>query len=88
MKNFDTIQTEEDSQYYDPSYVLIDRIISTTELFPIIHPKKANEMRGKWCELAVVVINKLLNFQRENISYGVYFMEPVDPERDNIPNYK
>lgn len=45
-------------------------------------------MKGKWCELATVVISKLLNFHRENIAYGVYFMEPVDAERDNVPNYK
>jgi len=31
---------------------------------------------------------KLLNFYKDDIYYGIFFMEPVDPERDNIPNYK
>ena len=57
-------------------------------MFPVIHPKKASEMKGKWCEYAALVINKLLNFYKDDICYGVYFMEPVDPERDNVPNYR
>ena len=31
---------------------------------------------------------KLLNFYKDDIYYGIFFMEPVDPERYNIPNYK
>ena len=57
-------------------------------MFPVIHPKKASEMKGKWCEYTVLVLNKLLNFYKDDICYGVYFMEPVDPERDNVPNYR
>ena len=34
------------------------------------------------------VISKLLNFTKNNVHYGVFFMEPVDPDRDGIPNYK
>jgi chromodomain-helicase-DNA-binding protein 7 len=34
--------------YFDPSYVEVDRILACTEQFPIIHPKKANEIKGKW----------------------------------------
>jgi hypothetical protein len=57
-------------------------------MFPVIHSKKANEMKGKWCELAALVISKLLNFYKDDICYGIYFMEPVDPDRDNVPSYK
>jgi hypothetical protein len=34
------------------------------------------------------VCEKLLNFSRDNIHYGVFFSEPVNPERDNCPNYR
>lgn len=35
----------------------------------------------------MVVCEKLLNFTKNNIHYGVLFCEPVDPERDNCPDY-
>ena len=34
------------------------------------------------------VVSKLLNYTKNNVHYGVFFMEPVDPERENIPSYK
>lgn len=30
----------DDDRYFDPTYVEVDKVIYTTELFPIIHPKK------------------------------------------------
>jgi chromodomain-helicase-DNA-binding protein 7 len=33
------------------------------------------------------VCSKLLNFTKNNIHYGVLFSEPVDPVRDNCPDY-
>lgn len=58
------------------------------EPFPIIHPKKANEIKGKWNELLAAMVLKLLNFSKDDVHYGVYFMEPVSPERENCSNYK
>ena len=57
-------------------------------MFSVIHPKKANEIKGKWQEILQIILLKLLNFHKDDIFYGVFFMDPVDPERDNIPNYK
>ena len=34
-----------EEKYFDPSYIEIDRIIYASELFPIIHPKKANDIK-------------------------------------------
>ena len=62
MKNLEALQKDYDGNYHDPSYLEVDRIIQCTVMFPVIHPKKANEMKGKWCELAATVIHKLLNF--------------------------
>lgn len=72
----------------DPSYVEIDRIINTTEMFPIIHPKKANEIKNKWNEYLMIIVSKLLNFYIGKIKYGVYFMTPVNPEQDHCPDYR
>ncbi len=33
-------------------------------------------------------MSKLLNFNKDTVNYGVFFMEPVDAERDGIPHYK
>jgi chromodomain-helicase-DNA-binding protein 7 len=41
----------ESERYFDPSFVEVDRILYTSELFPVIHPKKANETKGKMAEL-------------------------------------
>lgn len=35
----------------------------------------------------MLVCSKLLNFTKGNIHYGVLFSEPVDPVRDNCPDY-
>ena len=35
----------------------------------------------------MIVCSKLLNFTRQKIHYGVLFCEPVNPERDNCPEY-
>lgn len=37
--NFDEEAIEE-GIYFDPSYLEVDRIISSTEMFPVIHQKK------------------------------------------------
>lgn len=73
-KKLQELDPDDDIQYFDPSYLEIDRIIFTTELFPIIHPKKANEIKNKWNEYLTIVISKLLNFYISKIKYGVYFM--------------
>ena len=36
----------------------------------------------------VNVVSKLINYSKDNVHYGVYFMDPVDPDRDGVPNYK
>lgn len=33
-------------------------------------------------------VSKLLNFTKGKVKYGVFFMEPVNPEKDGCPNYR
>lgn len=78
----------ENGIYFDNALAEADRILSCAELFPIIHPKKANEIKGKWHETLTWVASKLLNFSKDTINYGVFFNEPVDPESDEgCPDY-
>ena len=81
-------EIENSENYFDQSYVEVDRLLSCTEQFPIIHPKKANEIKGKWTDVLAIILSKLLNFSKDTIHYGIHFMEPVNPDKDGIPNYK
>jgi hypothetical protein len=36
----------------------------------------------------MIVCSKLLNFSKEDVHYGVYFAQPVNPDLDNCPNYR
>ena len=56
------------------SYLEPEKILNYTELFKVIHPKKSNEMKNKWCKNLVKVINYLINFTHNEIKYGVYFL--------------
>ena len=79
---------DDDVQLFDPSYLEVDKILYCTEIFSVIHPKKANDIKGKWSEHLVAVVSKLLNFSRDDVHYGVYFMEPVDTDRYDCNNYR
>ena len=82
------INGDDEDSYFDPTYTEVERILSTTDIFPIIHPKKSNELKGKWHELLGTVANKLLNFTKDNIYYGIFFMDPVNAEEQGLVNYK
>lgn len=71
----DDLDDREEDQFFDPAYCEVDRILSCTEIFPIVHPKKGSEMKGKWAESLTKVLSHLLNFSRDQIHYGVYFLE-------------
>ncbi|CAD8088106.1 unnamed protein product [Paramecium sonneborni] len=64
-----------EDQYFDPAFQEVDRILSCTEIFPIVHPKKGSEMIGKWPQSLTKVMSHLLNFTRDQIHYGIYFLE-------------
>lgn len=54
IQDFDE-EMNENERFFDPTYIEVDRILQCVELFPIIHPKKANEIKGKWSELIVII---------------------------------
>lgn len=49
----------------------MDRILTTAVLFPAMHHKKGSEMNGKWSESMMLVCSKILNFEKDNIPYGI-----------------
>ena len=82
------LDIQHENQFFDPQYTEVDRILATTDIFPIVHPKKGSELKGTPKELLQIVALKLLNFTKAGVKYGIYFMEPVDPEKEGCPNYR
>jgi hypothetical protein len=39
---------EDLTQYFDKNYVMVERILSTSMIFPVVHPRQARSIRGKW----------------------------------------
>ncbi|KAM3144240.1 hypothetical protein pb186bvf_003702 [Paramecium bursaria] len=64
----------EEERYFDASFSEVDRILSCTDIFPIIHPKKAGEIKGKWSESLTIVMQHLLNFTKNGVHYGVHLL--------------
>jgi len=63
-KDIDIEEDDEEQEYFDATFAEVDRVIQCVEIFPIIHPKKANEIKGKWTELLAVITAKLLSFSK------------------------
>jgi chromodomain-helicase-DNA-binding protein 7 len=64
----------------DPNYLEIDRVLHTTELFPVIHPRQAALVSDRWQGLCASLLSKIINYRRNGICYSIPFLEPVDPE--------
>ena len=75
MRKTKELKLKED-QYFNPSYLLPDRILNSTEVFTAIHHKKANDIKGKWDESILIVAQKIINLVKERHPYGPIIQEP------------
>ena len=59
-----------DLQYinFDQNTLKVDRVVSCSEMFDIIHPKKAGKIMSKWSDSIVKVVQILINFRYEKVS--------------------
>lgn len=64
---------------FNPAYTRVDRILTTAVLFPVMHHKKGSEMNGKWSEPMMLVCSKMINFEQENMPFGVVQKDEYDP---------
>jgi hypothetical protein len=39
---------EDLTQFFDKNYIMVERILSTSMIFPVVHPRQARSIRGKW----------------------------------------
>ena len=72
---------EDLTQYFDKNFTAVERLLSTTVIFPVIHPRQAKQVRGKWQEDCLKVMNVLINFRKTNVCIGLAFAEQLDLEK-------
>lgn len=73
--------------HFNPNYLVPDRILSSTDLFAAIQPKKANQVKGTWQESLQLVISKLLNFEKNMCPYGTFLLDEhleEDPKKNGL----
>ena len=56
---------------FDSNNLKLDRVVACTEMFDIIHPKKANKIMAKWSDSIIRVVQILINFRYENVSFAL-----------------
>lgn len=66
---------EDLTQYFDKTYVAVERVLYTTLIFPVIHPRQAKQIRGKWQEDCLKVVTVIINFRKNNVPIGLPFAE-------------
>ena len=52
---------------FDQNTLKVDRVVSCSEMFDIIHPKKAGKIMSKWSDSIVKIVQILINFRYENV---------------------
>lgn len=52
---------------FDRNTLKVDRVVSCSEMFDIIHPKKAGKIMSKWSDSIVKVVQILINFRYEQV---------------------
>ena len=59
---------------FDRNTLKVDRVVSCSEMFDIIHPKKAGKIMSKWSDSIVKIVQILINFRYENVSFYFYLI--------------
>ena len=72
----------QETAYFNPNYLIPDRILNSTEVFTAIHHKRANDIKGKWQESILNVSQKLINFIKKGYPYGTLFTESMGEQEE------
>lgn len=49
-------------EFNNDDYTIVDRILKSTELFTVIHPRVTHNLKDKWQSICNKVIVKLMNY--------------------------
>lgn len=67
-----------EEHHFNPNYLIPERILTSTDLFAAIQPKKANQIKGTWQESMQLVCLKLLNFEKNSYPYGTLLLKEIN----------
>ena len=81
----DNSRKEGDGLPFDPAFIEVDRVLSTTDLFHVVHPRPAIEMQSKWQGKLLKIMSILTNFTKNGLCYGplLYSNEEGEGESDS-----
>lgn len=70
----------EEGEYinYDHTWTEIDRILLCSDMFSIIHPKKAQEINLTFLQSLKNVVISLINYENSNFCYGIHLLRLDD----------
>ncbi len=71
---------EDLTKFFDQTYTAVERVLSTTLIFPVIHPRQAKQIKGKWQDDCLKIVSVIVNFRKNNVPIGLAFAEQLDPE--------
>ena len=80
FQNSEQSKINETTDYFDPSFVEIERIIDSTQG---IHETS----KDRWKREAAQILSKLKNLRRNNFKVASFFMQPVDEQLDGATDY-
>jgi len=66
---------EDLTQYFDKNFVAVERVLSATMIFSSVHPRQAKQIRGKWQDDCLKVVDVLVNFRKNKVCIGLTFAE-------------
>ena len=52
---------------FDQNTLKVDRVVGCSEMFDLIHPKKALKIMSKWSDSILKVVQILINFRYQNV---------------------
>lgn len=55
---------------FDQNTLKVDRVVGCSEMFDLIHPKKALKIMSRWSDSILKVIQILINFRYQNVIYN------------------
>ena len=53
---------DDEDKFFDRSFLQVCKVISCTNLFPVIHPRQAKNVSGTWREKCVNILQLICNF--------------------------
>jgi len=74
---------EVESLLFDPSFSEVDRVLSTTDLFRVVHPRPAAEVLEKWQGKLLKIMSILANFKKNGLCYGPFLYSGQESEAES-----